>query len=314
MNRQNCSISVIICTYTLKRFKDILDAVESIERQTYKAHEIIVSIDHNPELSKTLRQALPQQVTVTSNEDAPGLSDTRNAGIKIATGDIIAFIDDDAVADRNWLYHLASNYQNSEVMAVGGKIMPLWDEGQPYWFPEELHWVVGCTYKGHPQTNTRVRNVIGCNMSFRREIFDKVGNFTTQVGRTGSNPLGGEETEFCIRISQNILGAEIMYEPSAIVYHKVPKARQKLSYVLKRAYGEGASVAVITKQYSQNKPLSTESGYLRYLLTSSIPTYSSNAIRKHSAFTLLKASILVIVIGIAALAFIGTLFQRLRKY
>ncbi|WP_406678446.1 glycosyltransferase family 2 protein [Moorella sp. ACPs] len=260
--------SVIICGYSMNRLKDIIAAVESIYNQTYRNIEVIVSIDHNKELLLKLKEMLPGKVIFAFNDLKPGLSETRNAGIRKAKGDIIAFIDDDAVADSKWLENLIINYKDPSIVAVGGKLVPLWEKGRPWWFPEEFDWIVGCTYKGFPEKRGEVRNLIGCNMSFRKSVFEKVGYFSDRLGRLGNNALAGEETELCLKIKASIPEGKIIYEPEALVYHKVPVSRCRLNYVIKRAYGEGLS-----KGCFPNKSLTTENSYLRFLLTTSMIGY-----------------------------------------
>jgi len=266
-------VSVIICTYSLERLKDTIEAVDSIFKQTYPILEIIVAVDHNEKLLQVLNQRFPEKVSFAFNNEVRGLSDTRNAGIRRATGDIIAFIDDDAKADKRWVEFLVANYTNPDVLSVGGKLIPLWEKDRPWWFPEELDWVVGCTYKGHPQEKTGVRNLIGCNMSFRKEVFDHIGYFMPTIGRLGKIPLAGEEMEYCVRLQAAFPQGKIIFDPESIVYHKVNKQREGFKYILKRSYAEGVSKSIINKSTDKGKILSTENTYLKHLFLKSIPWY-----------------------------------------
>ena len=83
-----------------------------------------------------------------------------------------------------------------------GRIVPVFDRKRPRWLAEELDWIVGCTYKGMPETKAVVRNPIGANMAFRREVFDVAGKFRSEVGRYGKKLLGSEETELCMRLKK----------------------------------------------------------------------------------------------------------------
>lgn len=274
MDKQNTKVSVIICVYTMERLNDIHEAIGSVMAQTLKPYELIVAVDHNEELFQRLKAELPPEVKVVLNEGAQGLSETRNVGIRTATGDVIAFIDDDAVAEKDWLENLTKHFYDPKVAVVGGRAIPLWlNCGRPSWFPEELDWIVGCTYKGLPLNGNQTRNVPGCNMAFAKEAFSKAGLWENKIGSIGQSLKGGEEAELCIRIKNKMPGCLIIWEPSAIIHHKVPLSRVALRWILKDSFDQGFCKAKV-KEFSEaisGKPLSTENSYLRYLLLTSIP-------------------------------------------
>jgi GT2 family glycosyltransferase len=236
-------ISVIVCAYTEDRWSDMLAAVGSLKAQTLPPREIILVIDHNPALFERSRQQF-NGCTVIENHEAQGLSGARNSGLAVAQGDVIAFMDEDATAAPDWLETLASGYVDPNVLGVGGAIVPVWASGRPAWFPEEFDWVVGCTYRGMPTTTTPVRNLIGCNMSFRRTVSEQIGGFRDGIGRVGTHPVGCEETEFCIRANQRFPGKKFLFAPEARVFHNVPAKRANLQYFRARCYAEGLSKAL----------------------------------------------------------------------
>lgn len=254
------SISVIICAYTEKRWSQLVDAIESVRRQTLPPQEVIVVIDHNPTLFARSLETFTD-VYVLENAQARGLSGARNTGIAGARGQVIAFMDEDAQADTNWLESLAGMYVDPAVMGAGGMISPLWVEGRPAWFPEEFNWVVGCTYRGVSETAAPVRNLIGCNMSFRAEVFQRAGSFRSGIGRIGTVPLGCEETELCIRASQKFPAQKLIYTPAARVAHRVPAERARFDYFRSRCYAEGLSKAMVTSLVGGRDGLSSERAY-----------------------------------------------------
>ena len=263
-------VSVVICAYTMERLPHIYEAVDSVLRQTLPPHEVVLAVDHNQELFQKLGAELGDRVSLVHNDGtARGAVVTDNVGIRHCTGDIVAFMDDDAAADSNWLNNLVKHYRDERVVATGGKLVPVWEVRRPPWFAEELDWVVGGTYKGHPETRTEVRNLILCNMSVRREIFDSAGFFTTEFGRR-KNWGTGAESEFFLRLKRHFPGSAILYEPEAVVYHKVAPRRANLKYVLLRSYNEGFHKALIRKAFAglSRDPLSMEHSYLRYVVRS----------------------------------------------
>lgn len=258
--------SIIVATYSIDLLPDTLACITSLESQSYENKEILLVMDRNDRLYEALRSSIPSSVRIVINE-RPGLSEARNTGIENAVGDIIVFIDDDATAEKDYLSNLLKNYDDEMIIGAGGKILP---KERPN-YPEELYWIGGFTYKGYPEERCPVRNVIGCNMSFRSEVFDKAGLFDTKMGRVGRKLVTAEETEFSLRALNAFPGGKIIYDPSAVVYHKNHEYRQSIKYFIKRGFHEGQSKANIEKMYDRGK-LSTENSYLGYLLKRSIPS------------------------------------------
>lgn len=255
------SISVVICVYTEDRWDQIRDSVDSVRMQTLPATETIAVVDHNPALYKRLVTALPD-VMVVENRGAQGLSGGRNTGAAVAQGEIIAFLDDDATAHPDWLKYLAGAYASPRVAGAGGMMLPVWQTAQPWWMPNEFYWVVGCSYRGAVPSGTPVRNLLGGNMSFRREMFGLVGGFATGIGRTADRrPFGGEETEFCIRLRQHSPSLLLVLEHRAKAWHFVSDNRCRFSYFTSRCYAEGISKAKITANVGTRDGLSTERAF-----------------------------------------------------
>jgi GT2 family glycosyltransferase len=301
-------VSVVISTYAMDRLSSVLACIESLKRQTLLPKDVILVLDPDQKLIEFYKSRVPDDVKIVVSEGY-GLSHARNAGVKNAEGEIVAFIDDDAVADEKWLENLVKNYDDPHIVGVGGFVEPMWERDRPMWFPEELDWMVGCSYKGLPKCKTYVRNPIGCNMSFREDVFDRVGYFRVNIGRIATNLISGEDTEFSIRILQNLTDSRIVYDPSAIVYHRVPRTRVSLKYLMKRAFYGGFSVAVIVNSIKSNpiNVLSVEDRYLRYLLKVSIPLRVK---RVHELKNILQLFALLTSIF---LVLVGYFFGRLRK-
>ena len=194
------TVAVVICARSEVRWDDLVAAVESVKQQTYRPAEIVLVIDHNPALQRRSTNELTG-VTVVPNDNEEGLPGARNAGVAAASSEIVAFVEDDAVAERNWLAALVAPYADPHVLGVGGQVVPIWQTRRPNWFPAEFDWVVGCSYHGMPAERTRVRNFSGASMSLRRRLLVESGGFDVGLSRIGTRPLGCDETEICARLS-----------------------------------------------------------------------------------------------------------------
>jgi glucosyl-dolichyl phosphate glucuronosyltransferase len=252
-------VSVVICAYTEARWDDLCAAVESVLDQTVPPLEIVVVVDHNDALLARARANLG--VKVIANREARGLSGARNSGVAATVGSVLAFLDDDAVADPRWLEQLTAAYAHGAVMGVGGPAEAVWDDGRPAHFPAEFDWVVGCTYRGTPVTRAAIRNPVGANMSIRRVVFEEVGGFRSGIGRVGATPVGCEETELCIRAGRRWRDACMLYEPRARVRHRVPAERARWRYFRSRCFAEGRSKALVATLAGTGAGLSAERSY-----------------------------------------------------
>jgi GT2 family glycosyltransferase len=266
----NLGISVVICAHTQKRFDETCAAVASVQAQSLPSQEIIVVVDHNPALAASLAEALPE-VTVVANQEARGLSGGKNTGVAVSRGDIVAFLDDDAVADQDWLKYFADSYADPAVIGVGGRTLPNWQAPRPAWFPDEFAWVVGAAYRGMPETRAPVRNLLGGNASFRRAAFEIAGGFQNGIGRSAAKrPLGCEETEFCIRLSQRSPGVVFLYDNRAVIWHVVGAERCRFRYFRSRCYAEGLSKAQVTGSVGAGDGLATERQYTTRVLPAGV--------------------------------------------
>jgi len=226
-------------------------------------------IDHNEQLLRRVTENVPPSVRVVASNGPPGLSGARNTGVMVSRGDIVVFLDDDAFARPGWLRALIETY-GPGVIGVGGLAIAAWDESRPGWFPPEFDWVVGCSYLGLPDRVADVRNVFGANMSFTREALERAGAFDSRMGRLGSGFSGGEETELSIRARAAMTGSRILLNPAAVVDHRVPRGRSRLSYFIGRCFGEGLSKAILARLSGGGAALSTERSYALTVLPAGV--------------------------------------------
>lgn len=302
-------LSVVLCTYDPDNYLNLIEAVNSLLNQTYRELEIIIIIDDGERLYKKVTDAYAAQgnIRVFTSRAGTGISEARNTGIREAEGDIIAFMDDDAVADIRWLECLVDTYAKTDAIAVGGKVMPIWLSEKPDYLPEELNWLVGLTYERFAGEGvTEVRNAFGPNMSFRREVFSKVGLFNGAFGFAEKRKiyLQGEEAELALRM-QSRLGKRVIYNQEIVVYHKVSAAKARLGALLKRAFYQGYTKAQLKVLNTSPKPLAAEESYLRYLLFNRIPSrlrrvfVVSHRLTEIKQLLVLLASIIAVGLGFA---------------
>jgi len=309
---QAASLSVIVCAYTTRRWSDFCRAAESVLSQQWPVSELILVIDHCDELYGLAYDQFrgDGRVTVLRNVEAPGLSGARNTGVATAHGDVIAFLDDDASADPDWARRLIRHYRDPRVAAVGGYAAAVWPGIRPPWMPTEFAWVVGCSYPGQPTRLAQVRNPIGCNMSIRRAVFAIVGGFRSEVGRVGTTPVGGEETELCIRIGSSPAVNQILFDPEMRVQHYISADRGTLQYFVRRCYHEGMSKAVVGELTTTSEALSTERTYVRDVL----PRAIAREVASMSADGLARAAVIVLGVAVTTAGYLrAKVGRRIRR-
>jgi cellulose synthase/poly-beta-1,6-N-acetylglucosamine synthase-like glycosyltransferase len=258
------SVSVVIAAYSMDRWSDLREAVASALAQTLPVLETIVVIDHNPGLMAKAVNELAQ-VSVIANVGARGASGARNTGAAASRGEVLAFLDDDAVASPEWLEALLQPFKDPAVIGVGGRLEPIWKTYRPRWFPQEFDWTVGCSYRGMPESATMVRNVWSNNMAIRRNAFDVVGGFRDGFGKIGDRSRP-EDTDLCLRAAKGNSGGIWIYDPAAVVGHQVPAERTTFKYFLRRCYWEGQGKAALASFNGATESISTERQYTRRVL------------------------------------------------
>lgn len=251
----NCYLSVVVCTYNRERF--ILDALQSLVQQDLPAeHFEIIIIDNNctDNTKKICHEYISKNKTHTFRyivETNQGLSFARNRGYKEATGDVVLYLDDDAIAEKNYL-QTAKNFldKHPDVSAIGGKIYPRYVDGEPNWMTIYNGGLVGFIDHGNKQKEYDLDNYPpGSNMIIRKKMLEELGGFNTQIGRIGDKKLGGEERDFFLRLRRKY-NKKVIYLPELIVHHVVEKERLTHAFIKKISKGIGASEHIrFKKQY-----------------------------------------------------------------
>jgi glycosyltransferase involved in cell wall biosynthesis len=239
-------IAAIICTYN--RY-DVLDAAitSCIEQDLDAAEFEIIIVDNSPdhaEAEKVGRQYRKHENLSYLIEKTPGLANARNVGARKTEADIVAFLDDDAIAKPDWLRMLVKSFDDfgDKVMVAGGKISPIWDAPRPSWLGDnKLGHVSVVDWGGSARPIKKNEWIAGANISFLRSALLEVGGFNTSLGRKGpeTSLLNNEESDVIERLTSN--GGIVLYIPEAEVDHLVDRRRLNQEWFRRRSAWQGVS-------------------------------------------------------------------------
>lgn len=236
--------SVVIPTFNRSLLiRETLDSL--LAQDTDLPFEIIVVDNNSSDDTGAVIRSIERETSGKVRyvfEAAQGSSAARNAGIAVSQGEIIAFVDDDTVADPGWLRALAAAYRaHPDAWCVGGKVVLRLPEALPPWFDPHSR-LMGFYLSAQDRGDEAVRvtfpdGLITANFSVTREAVARVGVFNTDLGRFATGLLCGEDIEFCHRIQR--AGGSVYYDGRAVVVHLVPEARLTRRFFRSRAVWEG---------------------------------------------------------------------------
>jgi glucosyl-dolichyl phosphate glucuronosyltransferase len=243
-------ISVAICTYNREQYLPQL--FNSILKQTLdkSKFEVILINNNSPgntaELFEIFKNECPDILTSYAVEAQQGLSFARNHAIGLAKFELITFLDDDAFIQEDYLEVCVKAFEaESKMDALGGKILLHYESIIPKWENKFINSLLGFFDLGNsPMAFSRNNYPRGSNMTFKTNIFEKIGLFNTSLGRTDKSMMGGEEKELFDRINKANLG--VFYDPKAIVFHSVPIERTTDAFIRRQAIGAGMSERIRT--------------------------------------------------------------------
>lgn len=272
---QHCDVSVVVCTRN--RSQQLTVCLSALQRQSYPAarFRIIVVDNASDDTTRATVEDAARQTAAPGIayllEGRVGVSHARNTGIHNATGKIIAFVDDDAVPEPQWLAGLmAAHAQFPSAGAVGGAVLPMWGATMPSWFSKEMEPVVSI-YNPLDTVGAVSQDQYprGGNCSFLREVLMRVGGFEPVLGRVGTSLVSNEEIDASARVAG--AGFDVLYTPHAVVRHPVSAAKLTRSYFRRRLYWQGVSDRLM--DYKRQGPQSVAERRLGYakLLTRWIP-------------------------------------------
>ena len=252
-------LDVVIPTYN--RSALLKQAIDSLLRAPVPAglSVKIIAVDNN---STDNTKATINEVSARSNgrvsyvfEKRQGRSPALNAGIAAATGDLIGFIDDDEKIDDSWYETIHSAFINNDVNFIGGPYVPRFEGEVPTWLPKDYTAVVGIVDGGDkvvPFDDSYPGILMGGNAVFTRETLQRVGPYSTELGRSGARLLSCEDEDMYQRL--RAAGARGLYLPHLIVYHFIPRERLTKRYHRSWCFWQSVSSAVLDRIRPQPAP------------------------------------------------------------
>lgn len=254
-------LSVIVCTYNREKY--LMPLFESIAANTlpFDRYELLV-IDNNctdgtADVCRRFAEKHPDVNFRALKETTQGLSAARNCGIRNAAGELVLYVDDDALVGTDYLQTYVDWFESHpRTMAAGGPIEPMYEDcTEPVWMTSYTKsFLAGWMNLGNrPLKFPKGKYPIGCNCVFRKEVFDTVGLFNTELGRNGKNLMAGEEKDIFDKMRNNDM--EIMYVPTAVLHHIVPPSKLSRDYFDRVTYMTGVSERQRTKDISNRKYL-----------------------------------------------------------
>lgn len=299
-------VSVVVPAHSSVPYDDFCDCVDALLSQTYDEVEIVVIVDGDETVHKRAKDDYGEysNVVIYRTEHDAGPLSRGNMGAVQSSGDVVALTDADATPSEDWVEHLVGAYERHDAIAVGGRIEPEWMAGKAEYIPEEFYFLIGATHRGFADEEREVRNTFGANLSFRRDVFLKLGGF--KLGGIDPSSVQGRETELCSRLRQ-AYDEGVIYTPDAVVSHKIYEYRKEPRWLVDRAFWQGYSKRAMEKLVPDSSD--EESDQLRKLLFDFIPKRLWNLFISPSKAKLAQIIMLFVLLGATG---VGYLYGILR--
>ncbi|HXH05507.1 MAG TPA: glycosyltransferase family 2 protein [Vicinamibacterales bacterium] len=279
-------ISVVITTYN--RAALLAECLASLARQAYAAgDELIVvdngSTDRTAAVLETAAEAFPVPLR-TVVEPTPGKTPALVAGLKQATGDLIALTDDDVVVAADWIGTARRLFEEDPGLALAaGRVEPRWERRPPRWLRFDgpargrMASPLALLHYSDERQPLGPRTAVGANMIVRRVIMEALGGFAPHLGRLRGTLLSGEDHDFCERLVA--AGYRALYCPELIVQHWVPAERLRVSYFLRWFYWSGITHARLARRSGTTDGGGRRAGGSRYWWRTAVTTLPAAAAR-----------------------------------
>ncbi|MBU4017516.1 glycosyltransferase [Patescibacteria group bacterium] len=247
MQKNNITVSVAICTYNRSKYlQTCLDSLAHQENVDPKDYELLIidnnSTDNTKDITTGYINKYPSIKIRYHLEQKIGLSHARNKAIKEARGKYIAYIDDDGIAYPDWIYQIIEfTRRHPHIMAFGGPSYRYAEIPIPKWAPPDY----GNVDLGDKEKEV-TKHIVGCNMIFKKSLFEKLDGFNPSLGMVGKSMGYGEEDEIFIKMIKFHL--PMMYSPHIKIKHLLPSYKLNMFWELKSRF-----IKVQTLIFSQKR-------------------------------------------------------------
>jgi glucosyl-dolichyl phosphate glucuronosyltransferase len=291
------SVTIAVSTFRESYFGWVLELLHSLLQQTFDDFEILLVVNTDQKyfdkLEAIINNKMDKQhrIRIIFNPIDYGIAHARNVALKNVTTEYIAFTDDDAIPDNQWISESIKLLKETKSAgAVTGPVYAKWDPNcKKYasWFPKELYWIIGCTPWVRSDVG-EIRNGFASNLTMRTNFALACGGFNERYGYNKLNPMAGEEPELSIRLRKN--GKLTLWNPQAVVFHRIFKDRLRVRNIIVRSFVEGKTKAYLRKAFG-SKALTYEMSHAKMILKAFLKT------RSFTAKLLLAASTISVLLG-----------------
>jgi glucosyl-dolichyl phosphate glucuronosyltransferase len=283
--------SIVICTHN--RSADVIECLDLLLNRlpVADAEVLVVDSGSNDEHSSVVQQYVKEKPSLKYTRlEVPGTSLARNAGLNLASGEWVWWLDDDALPTEDWPEIITELIGQADVKTaiIGGRVTPKFEPGADFRnLTERWRLLLSCIEDEEPGDVSDGKNIACANMLMRRSVALELGGFSEKVGRAPGQLMTGEES-LLIEVMQD-RGFKCAYAPSLSVLHKVASQRLTRQWVSERAYWEGHVRYRINQLRNQKMPWSLNplklraSIYALHLLSTINPANADLIIRLNQA-------------------------------